>query len=124
VQKVVRERLSGQNIRLIDPVGYADMVYLMSRAKIVLTDSGGIQEEAPALGKPVLVMRDVTERPEAIETGVAKLVGTDPRLMKAEIDTLLDDSGEYDRRARPVFPYGDGTASRKIADVLVEWSRK
>lgn len=124
VQKVVRERLSGQNIRLIDPVGYADMVYLMSRAKIVLTDSGGIQEEAPALGKPVLVMRDVTERPEAIETGVAKLVGTDPRLMKAEIDTLLDDSGEYARRARPVFPYGDGTASRRIADVLVDWSRK
>jgi UDP-N-acetylglucosamine 2-epimerase (non-hydrolysing) len=69
-------------------------------------------------------MRDVTERPEAIETGVAKLVGTDPHLMKTEIDTLLDDSGEYARRARPVFPYGDGTASRRIADVLVDWSRK
>jgi len=124
VQKVVRERLHGQNIRLIDPVGYADMVYLMSRAKIVLTDSGGIQEEAPALGKPVLVMRDVTERPEAVESGVAKLIGTDPLLMKAEIDTLLDDAVEYGRRARPVFPYGDGTASLRIADVLVEWSRK
>lgn len=122
VRGVVRERLQGARINLIDPVGYADMVYLMSRARVVLTDSGGIQEEAPALGKPVLVMRDVTERPEAVASGVAKLIGTDPRLMKGEIDLLLDDEAEYARRARRVFPYGDGTASRKIADVLEAWS--
>ena len=86
VQKVVRARLSGHsNIHLLPPVSYVEMVALMKRAKIILTDSGGIQEEGPALGKPVLVMRDVTERPEAIETGVASLVGTDPVRICAEI---------------------------------------
>jgi UDP-N-acetylglucosamine 2-epimerase (non-hydrolysing) len=119
VKTVVNARLQGlANIHLIDPVSYADMIYLMRRAAIILTDSGGIQEEAPALGKPVLVMRDVTERPEALATGVVRLVGTDPARIAAEVFELLDDAGSYAQRARSVFPYGDGTAARQIVNVL------
>ena len=119
VQTIVRERLSGlDNVHLIAPVGYVQMVALMKRACVILTDSGGIQEEGPALGKPVLVMRDVTERPEAVETGVASLVGTDPDRICAELFGLLDDDKAYARRARAVFPYGDGTASVKIAAAI------
>ena len=124
VQAVVKERLAGvSNVRLIEPVGYADMVYLMTRARIVLTDSGGIQEEAPALGKPVLVMREVSERREAVEADAARLVGSDPRKIRAEIDALLDDPAEYRRRAKPAFLYGDGKAAARIADFLGEWSK-
>jgi UDP-N-acetylglucosamine 2-epimerase len=94
------------------------MVRLMRRATIILTDSGGLQEEGPALGRPVLVMRDVTERPEAISTGVVKLVGTTPKVIEREVAELLDDPVHYTHVARPVFPYGDGTASRKIADII------
>ena len=116
VREVVMTRLSqAPNIRLIDPVEYVDMVFLMKRARILVTDSGGIQEEGPALGRPVLVMREVTERPEALETGVVKLIGTDPLKMRVEVDRLLDDQGFYRATARPVFPYGDGTAARIIA---------
>ncbi|MEM9029860.1 MAG: UDP-N-acetylglucosamine 2-epimerase (non-hydrolyzing) [Pseudomonadota bacterium] len=123
VRSVVLERLAGQsNIHLIDPVNYAEMVYLMNAAHVLLTDSGGIQEEGPALGKPVLVMRDVTERPEALATGVAQLVGTNPDTMSARVHQLLDDREEYARRSRAVFPYGRGDASVKIASIISEWT--
>ncbi len=125
VQSVVKDRLRHQqNVHLIDPVEYIDMVYLMKRAKVLVTDSGGIQEEGPALGRPVLVMREVTERPEALATGVVKLIGTDPEQMRAEIDALLDDQHAYERRARPVFPYGDGTAAEKIANFIIKEIRQ
>jgi UDP-N-acetylglucosamine 2-epimerase (non-hydrolysing) len=119
VQGVVRERLSAHPaIHLIDPVEYLDMVFLMRRAAVLITDSGGIQEEGPALGKPVLVMREVTERPEALASGMVKLIGTDPGLMRREVDVLLDDPEVYTSRAKPIFPYGDGTAARKIVDAI------
>jgi len=119
VQHVVAQRLSAtRNLLLIDPVEYVDMVYLMERAALLLTDSGGIQEEGPALGRPVLVMRDVTERPEAVNAGAVKLIGTDPELMRREVNYLLDNPAAYERAARPVFPYGDGTAAAKILEIL------
>jgi UDP-N-acetylglucosamine 2-epimerase (non-hydrolysing) len=119
VQGVVKDRLSGcANIHLIEPVEYLDMVVLMQRSTLIITDSGGIQEEGPALGKPVLVTRDVTERPEALTTDVVRLIGTDPALMRREVDVLLDNAAEYERRARPFFPYGDGTAAKKIVDAI------
>jgi UDP-N-acetylglucosamine 2-epimerase (non-hydrolysing) len=119
VQNVVKHHLQNQtNIHLIEPVEYVDMVYLMKRAKLLVTDSGGIQEEGPALGRPVLVMRDVTERPEALSTGSVKLVGTDPKFMREQVDLLLDDDKHYQHCARPVFPYGDGTAAAQIVDFL------
>jgi len=119
VMGVVRERLSGcDNVHLIAPVDYVQMVALMKHAHLILTDSGGIQEEGPALGKPVLVMRDVTERPEAIDAGVASLVGTDPDLIVREVFRLLDDPDYYTGRARLVFPYGDGTAADQIAETV------
>jgi len=93
-------------------------VALMKRAHVILTDSGGIQEEGPALGKPVLVMREVTERPEALSTGVVSLVGTDADKIHQEVARLLDDADYYASRARAVFPYGDGTAATKIADII------
>lgn len=124
VQAIVGARLGGlANVRLIAPVGYVEMVALMRRAAILLTDSGGVQEEGPALGKPVLVMREVTERPEAIETGVASLVGTDPDRIFGEVARLLDDPAYYASRARPVFPYGDGKAAARIADVVAAFVR-
>ena len=116
VKDVVEARLGDTSaIHLIPPVDYVQMVALMQAAHFVLTDSGGIQEEAPALGKPVLVMRDVTERPEAVATGVARLVGTDVDTIVAEATRLLADDDHYTSCARAVFPYGDGTASQKIA---------
>jgi UDP-N-acetylglucosamine 2-epimerase (non-hydrolysing) len=119
VRSVVLERLSGRdNIHLIEPVEYVDMVYLMKRAHVIVTDSGGIQEEGPALGRPVLVMRDVTERPEALSTGVVRLVGTDPHRIKSEVDRLLNDHDHYRSAARAVFPYGDGTAATQIVNFL------
>jgi UDP-N-acetylglucosamine 2-epimerase (non-hydrolysing) len=107
------------HVTLLPPLDYADLVWLMQRAAVVLTDSGGIQEEAPALGKPVLVLREVTERPEGIETGTAKLVGTDPDGIVAETRHLLEDEDAYQAMANAVSPYGDGRASRRIADVLL-----
>jgi len=119
VQEPVR-RLLGHNPRvaLIPPVDYEDFIWLMDRCHFVLSDSGGVQEEAPSLGKPVLVMRETTERPEGVEAGTCKLVGTDPARILAEAAALLDHSAEYTRRARLQNPYGDGTASRRIREVL------
>jgi UDP-N-acetylglucosamine 2-epimerase len=122
VQVTVQQRLSSRpNIHLVPPVDYLDMVYLMQRADILVTDSGGLQEEGPALGKPVLVMRDVTERPEVVALGAARLVGTDPSLMRREVDVLLDDGAEYARRAVPVFPYGDGNAALRVVAAVEEF---
>jgi UDP-N-acetylglucosamine 2-epimerase (non-hydrolysing) len=122
VRAVVKDRLSGcSNVHLIEPVDYLDMVALMRLSTLLITDSGGIQEEGPALGKPVLVTREVTERPEALAIDAVRLIGTDPALMRREVDLLLDDPAEYQRRARPSFPYGDGTAAKKIADAIEQW---
>jgi len=109
-----------QNIHLIEPVSFLDMVYLMQRSHFILTDSGGIQEEAPALGKPVLVMRNTTERPEAVQLGTVKLVGTDPDLIYEEAAVLLDDAAAYRDRARAVFPYGDGRAADRIVNIILQ----
>ncbi len=122
VQGTVQQRLgSHPNIHLIPPVDFLDMVYLMLRAAILITDSGGVQEEGPALGKPVLLLREVTERPEAVALGAVKLVGTDSALMRMEVDLLLDDGEEYARRAVPVFPYGDGNAAHRIVAAIEEF---
>ena len=112
-------QLSGQaNIVLLDPLPYVPFVDLMRRCHMILTDSGGIQEEAPSLGKPVLVLREKTERPEAVEAGTVKLVGTDEARIVAEAARLLDDAGEYTRMTRVHNPYGDGQACERIAAVL------
>lgn len=106
------------HVHLISPVEYVSFVYLMTRAYIIMTDSGGIQEEAPSLGKPVLVIRGVTERPEAVEAGTARLVGTDAGRIVAEAERLLDDPASYSAMARTGNPYGDGEASGRIANEL------
>ncbi|MEM1189497.1 MAG: UDP-N-acetylglucosamine 2-epimerase (non-hydrolyzing) [Pseudomonadota bacterium] len=106
------------NVQLIDPLDYLPFVRLMSRSHIILTDSGGIQEEAPSLGKPVLVMRDTTERPEAVEAGTVKLVGTDEETICSETFKLLDDGDAYNEMSRAHNPYGDGRASERILDYL------
>lgn len=124
VVQPVRRRLGGfANVHLIDPLPYVPFVDLMRRAHILLTDSGGIQEEAPSLGKPVLVMRDKTERPEAIEAGTARLTGTDTGRIVAECVLLLEDSVEYRRRAHMHNPYGDGRAAPRIRDILAHATR-
>jgi UDP-N-acetylglucosamine 2-epimerase (non-hydrolysing) len=105
-------------IRLLPPQDYVPFVHLLSRSHLVLTDSGGVQEEAPALGKPVLVMRNTTERPEGVEAGTALLVGTDPALIAREALRLLDDRRHYRRMSRAHNPFGDGNASQRIIDVL------
>jgi UDP-N-acetylglucosamine 2-epimerase len=107
------------NILLVEPVDYPELVFLLERCHFVVTDSGGIQEEAPSFGKPVLVTRDTTERPEAMERGLAKLVGTDGRRLFDEMQALLDDPQAYRRMSRVENPYGDGFASRRIAAQLV-----
>ena len=106
------------NMFFIEPLEYLSFVYLMEKSTIVLTDSGGIQEEAPSLGKPVLVMRDTTERPEALEAGTVKLVGTNYDKIVAEVSALLDDQAHYDAMSRAVNPYGDGLACGRIVDTL------
>ena len=106
------------NFFFIEPLQYLEFVHLMSKATIVLTDSGGIQEEAPGLGKPVVVMRDTTERPEALASGTVHLVGTDYDKIVNEVSTLLDDAAAYEAMSKAVNPYGDGHACRRIADVL------
>jgi UDP-N-acetylglucosamine 2-epimerase (non-hydrolysing) len=107
------------NIFLIEPQEYLSFVYLMNRAHIILTDSGGIQEEAPSIGKPVLVMRETTERPEAVDAGTVKLVGTDVDLIVDQITILLTNSEEYDRMSLSHNPYGDGLSSSRILASLV-----
>ncbi len=106
------------NMYFIEPLEYLSFVFLMEKSTIVLTDSGGIQEEAPGLGKPVLVMRDTTERPEALDAGTVKLVGTDYDKIVNEVSTLLDDSNAYEAMSRAVNPYGDGQACNRITKVL------
>ena len=106
------------NITLLPPLDYLPMVHFMKRAYLVLTDSGGIQEEAPGLGKPVLVLRNVTERPEAVEAGTVKVVGTDRERIVAETVRLLENRAEYERMARAVNPYGDGRAAERIVEAL------
>ena len=125
VRSVVGAALAGlDNVRLIDPLDYVPFVHLMKRAHLVLTDSGGIQEEAPSLGKPVLVMRNVTERQEAVDAGTVKLVGTDADVIFSEASRLLDDRAAYDAMASRANPYGDGTAAVKtVARLLRETSR-
>jgi UDP-N-acetylglucosamine 2-epimerase (non-hydrolysing) len=108
----------GDNIRLIDPLDYDPFVYLMGLSQIILTDSGGIQEEAPSLGKPVLVMRDTTERPEGIEAGNAKLVGTNPQRIFAETQRLLEDEAIYRQMSSKTNPYGDGRSAERIVGIL------
>lgn len=117
-------RILGQhsNIHLIEPQDYLPFVYLMTRAYIILTDSGGIQEEAPSLGKPVLVMRHTTERPEAVDAGTVRLVGTETSLIVGEVEALLNDAARYDAMATAHNPYGDGLASPRIGDAIAHWS--
>ena len=119
VQMPVNNLIGGiENVKLIAPLSYPDFVYAMSKSYIILTDSGGVQEEAPGLGKPVLVMRDTTERPEAVEMGTVKLVGTDPGEIIQWTSKLIDNKKEYDRMAKAVNPYGDGKASMRIVSFL------
>ncbi len=119
VQKTVMEYLSGnERIHLIKPVEYLDLVYLLNKAHIVLTDSGGIQEEAPALGKPALVLREETERPEGVDAGVARLVGTDENEIIKYAELLLKNKSEYEKMSKAVSPYGDGKAAKRIFDTI------
>lgn len=121
IHEVFGEDLIGLgNMFFIEPLEYLSFVYLMEKAAIVLTDSGGIQEEAPGLGKPVLVMRDTTERPEALAAGTVKLVGTDYAKIVGEVSTLLEDAAAYERMSKTVNPYGDGLACGRIAGLLME----
>lgn len=110
--------LTGRNVFLIEPLDYYHFVAMMDRAAIILTDSGGVQEEAPSLGKPVLVMRDTTERPEAVEMGTVKLVGTDEAAIYKNVSLLLDDSAAYQKMANAVNPYGDGKSCGRIASLI------
>lgn len=120
VRSVVFEKLSGKsNIFLVEPLEYPYLVWLMNKSYFVLTDSGGIQEEAPSLGKPVLVLRDVTERMEGVNAGVAKLVGTSETCIFDSATLLLNDDEEYNRMSRSINPYGDGNSSQAICDIVV-----
>lgn len=120
VQTAVRQVLADtENVHLIAPQDYLPFVYLMKRSRVILTDSGGVQEEAPALGKPVFVMRNVTERPEAVGAGTVKLVGTDRERIVSMVSQVLTCPGEYERMSRAHNPYGDGLAAQRILDVLV-----
>ena len=122
VRAVVDQYLRNEpNIVLLEPLGYVPFIDLMRRANLLLTDSGGVQEEGPSLGKPVLVMRETTERPEAIEAGVARLVGMDEARIVLETERLLDNSQEYEGMARTINPYGDGRASERILAAIDRW---
>jgi len=119
VRGPVHQMLSGvPNVLLVPPVDYLHLVHLMRKSALVLTDSGGIQEEAPSFGVPVLVLREVTERPEGVEAGTARVVGTDPERIVALASHLLDNQAAYEAMARAVNPYGDGHAAQRIVDAL------
>ena len=119
VQEPVNRILSGvNNIHLIDPLAYQDFIWLMNRSKIIITDSGGVQEEAPSLGKPVLVMRDTTERPEAVEAGTVLLVGTNEDLIVSKALDLLNNEENFVKMSKLHNPYGDGLASKRIVDFI------
>lgn len=120
IHEVFGEDLTRPNFFFIEPLQYLEFVYLMEKSTIVLTDSGGIQEEAPGLGKPVLVMRDTTERPEALESGTVHLVGTDYDKIFYEVSTLLEDDTAYEKMSKAVNPYGDGKACSRIVSYLKE----
>jgi UDP-N-acetylglucosamine 2-epimerase (non-hydrolysing) len=121
VQKPVYERLGGlANVHLVPPASYPEFVWLMDRSYLILTDSGGVQEEAPSLRKPVLVMRDTTERPEAVEAGGVELVGASSRNIVRALSRLLEDSAEYKRRQIDANPYGDGDSATRIMDLVVQ----
>ena len=125
VQVPVRRILSEvEDVVLLDPLDYLPFVYLMDQSTLLITDSGGVQEEAPSLGKPVLVMRDTTERPEAVEAGTVLLVGTDREAIVVAANRLLDDTDAYEAMAHAHNPYGDGKASQRICSTLVSMSRK
>lgn len=122
VREVVVPELEGvDRVHLVEPPDYVPFVHLMKSAYIVLTDSGGVQEEAPALGKPVLVLRETTERPEGVAAGNAKLVGADLEKIVAEASRLLDDKAEFDRMAKVASPYGDGRAAEQIRDAILAY---
>jgi UDP-N-acetylglucosamine 2-epimerase len=124
VQEPAQRILGGvKNIQLTGPMDYQTIVYWMKRARLILTDSGGLQEEAPALGTPVLVLREVTERPEAIEAGTARLVGSDPELILSATVRLMEDTEAYETMAKAVNPYGDGHAAERIVDALLHANR-
>jgi len=122
VQKPVKALLNDiENVHLIEPLQYEAFIYLMDRCSFIITDSGGVQEEAPSLGKPVLVMRDTTERPEALEAGTVKLVGTDMNKIVMEAQKLLDDTNAYRQMAQAHNPYGDGNACERIVYAMKIW---
>ena len=119
VREPVQRILGGvANVELVQPVGYEDFVWLMDRCCFLLSDSGGVQEEAPSLGKPVLVLRDKTERPEGVAAGTCTLVGTESRRILNAARELLSNPAEYNRRSKLANPYGDGTAAMKIRSIL------
>jgi len=119
IHEIFGEDLSNLgNMFFIEPLQYLEFVYLMNHSTLVLTDSGGIQEEAPGLGKPVLVMRDTTERPEALDSGTVHLVGTNRKLIVDEVSTLLEDKSAYEKMSKAVNPYGDGKACKRIVEIL------
>jgi len=121
VQKPVKEILSNiSNVYLIEPLQYQQFIYLMSKSYFLITDSGGVQEEAPSLGKPVLVLRDTTERPEALEAGTVKLVGTNREVIVKEAQSLLDDYSVYEKMSQAHNPYGDGKASSRIVEFIMK----
>ena len=119
VRKPVNEILGGlANVNLIEPLDYLSFLYMMRQSYLIMTDSGGVQEEAPSLGKPVIVMRDTTERPEAVDAGTVILAGTETESMASAAERLLDDKAFYDKMAHSVNPYGDGLAARRIAELV------
>jgi len=125
VQKPVYDLISGHaNIHLIDPLEYEPFVFLLRHAYLVLTDSGGIQEEAPSFGKPVLVMREVTERPEAVEAGTVRLVGADTAKIVQHVSELLSDEAAYASMSKAHNPYGDGMAAERITTILAALKHK
>ena len=119
VREIASDILDGNDrIKVIEPLNVVDFHNFMNKSYLIITDSGGIQEEAPSLGKPVLVMRDTTERPEGLEAGTLRLVGTEENKIYTMLNLLLEDQGEYNKMARANNPYGDGFSSKRIADIL------
>ena len=125
VRQGVVSALSGHaRISLVEPLAFPEMVRLMARATLILSDSGGLQEEAPALGVPLLVLRENTERPEAERAGNIRLVGTDTARIVASAETLLDDPAAHAAMSRPAFPYGDGSAAERTLDAITAWATR
>ncbi|WP_291110660.1 non-hydrolyzing UDP-N-acetylglucosamine 2-epimerase [Flavobacterium sp. UBA6195] len=119
IMKIAHEKLTRDNIKLISPLDYPDLIWMMNHSNLILTDSGGIQEEAPSLGKPVLVLREITERMEGVEAGTAILVGSNKEKIVAETSMLLLDDSYYSKISKAVNPYGDGTTSEKIKEIIL-----